>query len=127
MSTPSRPIPVICLSAVLLAAVAACVGSHQATPLPTPSQSTSSAVAPTTVRPPAPVPTVQSPKGVLWILEMLDGHPAITNATPTLVINGSRYGGGDGCNGGSGGSDDGRLLQDWTGPYTSTSVRICRP
>ncbi len=43
----------------------------------------------------------------MWILEMLDGRPVITGATPTLVIKGSRYGAGDGCNSGGGGSDDG--------------------
>ena len=38
---------------------------------------------------------------------MLDGRPTITGATPTLIINGSSYGGGDGCNSGGGRSDDG--------------------
>ena len=38
---------------------------------------------------------------------MLDGRPVISGATPTLTINGSSFGGGDGCNSGARQSDNG--------------------
>ena len=106
MSANNRPLLLLWAAAVLLAALA-CAGSQQETSLPTPSQLSSPTVTPTTVQAPTPVPTVQSPEGVLWLLEMLDGRPVITGATPTLVISSSRYGARDGCNRGVGGSDDG--------------------
>ncbi len=94
MSAKNRPILLLWSSAVLLAALA-CAGNEQATSLPT------------TVQSPTPVPTVQSPEGVMWILDVLDGRPVLSGATPTLYIGRGSFGGGDGCNSGGHRSDDG--------------------
>ena len=49
---------------------------------------------------------------------MLDGRPVITGATPTLGIDGGRYGARDGCYGGGGGSGDGPLVAKPDGPIS---------
>ena len=128
VSAKNRPILLLWSSAILLAALA-CAGNQLATSLPTPSQLSSPTVTPTTVQSPTPVQTVQSPEGVLWILEMLDGRPVITGATPTLGIGGSSYSVGDGCNRGVGGSDDGPPIAKPDGSISlgsySQTLRFC--
>ena len=106
MSAKKRPILLLWSSAILLAALA-CAGNQLATSLPTPSQLSSPTVTPTTVQSPTPVPTVQSPEGVMWILDVLDGRPVLSGATPTLHIGRGSFGGGDGCNNGASQSDNG--------------------
>ena len=104
---------VTCLLCALLV-LAGCDGDG---PMPTASD----------VPTPSPVPAVPSPDGPLWILNTLDGSPVLEDAIPTLVVDGNRYWGRDGCNSIVGKSHDEALIAKPDGsirfgPYGGTDM-----
>ena len=55
----------------------------------------------------------------IWVLESLNGHPAIEGVHPTLRVNGKSYGGQDGCNGFSGRSWNGGPIATAEGTFSA--------
>ena len=55
----------------------------------------------------------------IWVLESLNGHPAVEGVHPTLRVNGKSYGGQDGCNGFSGRSWNGGPIATAEGTFSA--------
>ena len=57
------------------------------------------------------------PNGVRWNLESLDGKPPLEGTFVTFIVDGNRYGGGDGCNSFGGQPEEGVPVADEDGAF----------